>query len=126
MARTTITRTLMRDLAPLPVGTGKVRIFDDRLTGFIAEQRATGVTFYLRYADTRRRGREIRLGRFGDVTVDQARRRAERLKASISMGADPMADLAKRRAVPLFADFARDRYLPFAQENLRSADNVEA
>ena len=31
MARATITRTLMRDLPPLPAGVSKVRIFDDRV-----------------------------------------------------------------------------------------------
>lgn len=126
MAKATITRTLLRDLPPLPEGAGKTRVFDDRITGFIAEQRPTGVTFYLRYADARRRGREIKLGRLGDVTVDQARRRAEQLKASISMGADPLADLAKRRAVPLFAEFVTQRYLPHVMERLRSAGNIEA
>lgn len=126
MANTAITRTVLRDLPPLPAGVSKRRIFDDRLTGFIAEQRATSMTFYLRYADTRRRGREIRLGRLGDVTVDQARKKAEQLKASISLGADPMADLARRRAVPTLAEFARDRYLPFVEENLRSASDIEA
>jgi hypothetical protein len=67
---TTITRSLMRDLPPLPDGTGKRRVFDNRITGFIAEQRPTGVTFYLRYTDIRRRTHELRLGRLGDVTVD--------------------------------------------------------
>jgi hypothetical protein len=70
MAKATITRALLRDLPPLPDGVTKTRIFDDRLTGFIAEQRATGITFYIRYSDARRRDREIKLGRLGDVTID--------------------------------------------------------
>ena len=123
---TTITRSLMRGLPPLPVGAGKRRIFDDRLTGFIAEQRAGGVTFYLRYADARRRSHEIKLGRLGDVTVDQARKRAEQLRASISLGADPAAEAAQRRAVPTLAEFVRDRYLPHVRERLRSGHNIEA
>ena len=40
---------------------------------------------------------------------------AEQLRASVSLGADPVAERAKRRAVPTFADFARDRYLPHVQ-----------
>ena len=126
MAATTITRTLVRDLPPLPPGVAKHRIFDDRLTGLIAEQRRNGVTFYFRYTDARHRRHEIRLGRLGDVTVDQVRRRAEQIKAEVSLGGDPAAELAKRRAVPTFAAFARDRYLPHVRDNLRSAHNVEA
>ncbi len=125
MSGRTITRTLLSNLAPLPEGAAKVRIFDDRLAGFIAEQRRGGVTFYLRYADARHRSHEIKLGRLGDVTVDQARRRAEQLKASVSLGADPAAEAAQRRAVPTLAEFVRDRYLPHVRERLRSGSNIE-
>jgi len=109
----------------LPDGAKKVRVFDDKLTGFIAEQRRRGVTFWFRYTDTRRRHREVKLGRLGDVTVDQARKRAEQLKASVSLGNDPVAERAKRRAVPVFADFARDRYIPHVLDTLRSGANIE-
>ena len=126
MARAAITRTLMRDLPALPEGTAKIRIFDTQLSGFIAERRRTGTTFYLRYTDHRGRSREVKLGRLGDVTVDQALQQAEHLRASVSLGADPVAERAKRRAVPLFADFARDRYLPHVKEHLRSAHNIDA
>ena len=126
MAKTTITRTMLRDLPPPPDGVAKLRIFDDKVPGFIAERRRNGTTFYLRYTDLRGRGREVKLGRLGDVTVDQARHQAEQLRASVSLGADPVAERAKRRAVPLLADFARDRYLPHVQERLRSAANPEA
>jgi hypothetical protein len=70
MAKTTITRTMLRDLPPPPDGMAKLRIFDDRLPGFIAEHRRSGTTFYLRYTDLRGRDREVKLGRLGDVTVD--------------------------------------------------------
>jgi hypothetical protein len=126
MAKATITRAMMRDLPPPPEGSTKTRIFDDRLPGFIAERRQTGTTFYYRYTDHRRRSREVKLGRLGDVTVDQARRQAEQLRSSVSMGADPVAEKAKLRAVPVLAAFVRDRYLPHAQDTMRSAGNVEA
>ena len=126
MATTTITRTLMRDLPRPPAGVAKVRIFDDRVPGFLAERRQNCTTFYLRYTDLRGRGREVKLGRLGDVTVDQARHQAEQLRASVSLDVDPVAERAKRRAVPLLPDFARDRYLPHVQERLRCAANREA
>ena len=126
MASYKITRSLIRDLPPLAADKAKARIFDTQLPGFILERRKTGITFYLRYYDERHRGREIKLGRHGDVTVDQARRRAEELKAAISLGADPLADREKRRAVPTVAAFVQDRYLPHVKERLRSYTSVEA
>ena len=86
----------------------------------------TGTTFYFRYTDARGRAREIKLGRAPDVTVEQARRRAEQLKAQVSLGADPAAERARARAVPTLAEFARDRYLPHVREHLRSAGNIDA
>jgi integrase len=125
MARATITRTLFKDPPPLPDGVDKVRTFDDRLTGFIAERRRTGVTFYFRYADGRGRTREVKLGRLGDVTVDQARKKAEELRASVSLGGDPLAERDRRRAVPTLQAFADERYLPHAEERLRGYANVK-
>jgi integrase len=122
----TITRTMLRDLPLLPKGGTKYRIFDDRLVGFIAEQRQTTITFYFRYADARGRRHEIKLGRLGDVTVDQARKRAEKLKAEVSLGGDPAADKAKLRAIPSVEQFVAERYLPHVRERLRAVVNVEA
>lgn len=126
MASITITRALLRDLPPLPPGAAKLRLFDDRLPGFIAERRQSGVTFYMRYADPRRRAHEIKLGRLGEVTVEQARKRAEQIRAEVSLGGDPACDLQKRRAVPTLAAFAAERYLPYVEENLASACNIRA
>jgi integrase len=126
MPAITLNRTLLHKLPPLRAGAAKHRLFDDRLVGFIAEQRRTTVTFYFRYKDVRGRQHEVRLGRLGDVTVEQARKRAEQLKAEVSLGGDPACEKAKLRAIPTVAQFARDRYLPHVQERLRASGNIEA
>jgi integrase len=123
--KTTITRTLLQGLPELDAGTAKFRVFDDRLPGFIAEKRAGGVTFYLRYADARRRTREVKLGRLGQVTLDQARKAAEKLRSQVSLGSDPVAERERLRAVPTVEAFAAERYLPHARENQRSWDCTE-
>ena len=125
MAATTLTRTLVQKLPPLPAGTVKRRVFDDRLIGFILEQRASVSTFYFRYKDARGRQHEIKLGRLGDVTVDQARKRAEQLKAEVSLGGDPAAETARLRAIPTVEQFATERYLPHVREHLRAVCNIE-
>jgi len=126
MGKATITSASLRALAPLPTGAAKFRLFDSRLPGFIAEQRQTTITFYFRYKDPRGRSREIKLGRQGDVTAEQARKRAEQLKAEVSLGGDPHAAREKLRAVPSVEEFANERYLPHVRDRLRSAHNIDA
>jgi len=123
--KATITKGLLQGLRLPAEGVAKLRVFDDKLPGFIAERRRTAVTFYLRYTDERRRCREVKLGRLGDVTVDQARRAAERIRSQVSLGADPLAERDRRRAVPTVEAFYRDRYLPYVRERLISAAEVE-
>jgi integrase len=120
--KATITKTLLQSLPEPAAGKTKLRVFDDRLPGFIAEKRAGGTTFYIRYADARRRTREVKLGRLGEVTVDQARRAAEKIRAEVSLGGDPMAERDRKRAVPTVAEFANDRYIPHCKERLLSWD----
>lgn len=121
-----ITRGLATNPPAVPEGKAKLRLFDDKLTGFIMEVRSSGaVTFYVRYRDARNRQREVRLGKLGDITVEQARRKAQELRAEASLGGDPAGDRDRLRAVPTFAQFVEERYLPFAKERLRSyADQV--
>lgn len=122
----TITPTLIKGLAPVAAGKEKARIFDDRTKGFLLEQRASGVlTFYFRYLDARRRTREVKLGRLGDVTVAQARKRAEELKAQVSLGRDPLAEVEAIRAIPRVAAFIRGQYLPDVKASLQSYVNYK-
>jgi len=122
----TITRGLAAPPPPVPAGGTKVRIFDDRVRGFVMEHRRSGgVTFWFRYSDERHRQRELSLGRFGDVTVDQARRRAAQLRAQVSLGGDPGRDRDRRRAIPTFAGFVADRFLPHIRSTIRSHPEYE-
>jgi integrase len=123
-----ITRGLASNPPDIPAGKAKLRLFDDKLIGFIMEVRAgTGaVTFYARYNDSRGRQREVRIGRLGDVTVDQARKRAQEIKAAAALGGDPAADRDRLRAVMTFSEFVEKRYLPFAQDRLRSYRDHES
>jgi integrase len=123
--KATITKALLQGLPAPADGAAKLRVFDDRLPGFIAERRRAGITFYLRYTDERRRVREAKLGRLGDVTLDQARKAAERIRSQVSLGEDPLAERDRRRAVPSVAAFFEDRYLPYAKERLASIREVE-
>lgn len=122
-----INRGLASNPPAVPDGAAKLRVFDDKLTGFIMEVRASGsVTFYVRYRDARSRQREMRIGRLGDVTVDEARRRAREIRAEAALGRDPAGDRDRLRGVPTFADFVESRYLPHAKGRLRSYRDQES
>jgi hypothetical protein len=113
MATATITRTLVRDLPAVPLGSRKYRVHDDKITGYFVEKSASGrATYRLRYTDEHGRPREVTIGRHGDITADQARRRAAELKASVVLGGDPAGDRDRRRAVPTFAAFAAEHLVP--------------
>ena len=127
MATVTITRALVRDLPALQPGCKKLRIYDDKITGFCLEKLASGsVTYWLRYTDHRRRRRETRIGRHGDITADQARKRAQELKARVALGGDPAGERERLRAVPTFAAFVADRLVPHLRETIRSHAGYEA
>jgi len=119
---TTITAAKLRDLE-LPPGQAKVCIHDDDVTGFRAEKRRTGTTLWFRGRDERGRQREIKLGRLGDVTVDEARRRARELRAAVSLGRDPFSERAARRAALTVKQLADDHFLPHSEKTLRGHQN---
>lgn len=104
----------------------RVRLHDTACKGFSAEVRKSGATFWFRYFDARHREQNIHLGRLGDVTVAQARKRAETLRAEVSLGQDPAAERRERLAVPTVEQFIDQCYLPHVRDTQRGAVNLEA
>jgi len=122
-----IVAALVKAPPPVPPGMRKIRITDTELTGFILEVWATGgMTFWLKYVDSNRRSREIKIGKAGDLTVEQARKKARELRAQVALTGDPAAERDKRRAVPTFGAFVAERYLPYAKARLRSYRDHES
>ncbi len=114
MAMARITRALTAAPPSIPAGARKIRIYDTEITGFVLEIHASGsMFFFLRYTDPRGRTREVKLGRPGEVTAEQARVRARVLRAQIVLGGDPAGERDKMRAALTFADFVTERYLPY-------------
>jgi integrase len=121
-----ITRAMAADPPRPGPGQAKRRIFDTKLTGLILETRQSGVsTWYVRFV-VRNRQREIRLGRVGVVTLDQARKRAQEIKAEAALGGDPAAERDRLRAIPTFSQFVEGRYLPYIKDRLRSYRDQES
>jgi len=120
MARAELTRRIVAELA-VPTG-GKVRVYDTRIPGFCVEVLRSGrKTFWLRYGAGRRRSREIKLGTYGQITVDQARDRALMRRAEVTAGADPALERDRCRAALTFGEFVEGRFLPHVQGRLACA-----
>lgn len=104
-----------------PNGKPKIDVHDASCKGLMLEIRESGgKTWYLRYRDGRGRQRQFRIADANDISLSQARKRVNKLRARIALGDDPLADREIRRAVPTFAEFVSDRYLPFVKHDKRS------
>ncbi len=126
MPSATINRALTRNLPPVPEGFRKLRVHDPGLPGFILEVSPAGTaTFWLRVTDPRGRRRELRLGRLGAITAEQARRKAIELRAQVTLGADPAGERDRLRSTPTFGAFVADRFLPHVDQTLRPATRAE-
>jgi integrase len=126
MATATITRTSVRNLSPPRPGSRKYRVHDDKISGYFVEVSASGrKTHWLRYTDSRGRRREAKIGKQGDITADQARKRALELKAIVALGGDPAGDRDRLRAVPTFGAFVADRFIPHLHDTIRSHAEYE-
>ncbi len=85
-------------------------IWDTELKGFGCRARSSGKVFVFKYTFSNRQ-RFYTIGRWdGGLTPDQARRKAENLRAQINNGIDPMAEKQRVKAIPLTKD-AFEKYL---------------
>jgi integrase len=102
-------------------GKRRVEYCDKYLPGLYIELRSSGLsTYYLRYKDTNGKTCHQKIGRTGDIALDEARQRAKILKAEITLGADPRADEKNRKSVLKMDDFFKDHYMPHAKVHKRT------
>ena len=105
-------------------------LWDGQLKGVGARIDPTGAkTFVLRY---RPKGygasgpkRFITIGRFGVLTVDEARNRAREILGAIATGGDPAADIAHKRAASTFAELS-ELFLREHVETKRKSNTAES
>lgn len=85
-------------------------IWDNELKGFGVRISPKGIkTFIIQYRQGGRT-RRFKIGRFGPVTVDHARKLAIELLGQVATGEDPSADRDVTRSSPTVAEFA-ERFL---------------
>lgn len=82
-----------------------VRVYDSELPGFLVDVFPSGKkTFSVRFG-TRDRRRFLRVGRYGIITVDQAREKARQILAAHELGQDPAGDVEAKKTIPTFAEW---------------------
>jgi len=122
MAKLKLTQSRVNE-ATCPSDKKRADWFDTDCKGLVLEARITGgKTFHLRYQDSRGRTRQLSLADANDVTLSQARLLADKARNQIAMGEDPKEQRATAKAVPTFADFIADQYMPYIKSYKRSWD----
>ncbi|MFN3981192.1 MAG: tyrosine-type recombinase/integrase [Caldilinea sp.] len=121
-----LTQAFLAQLEAVVPERGAVCFFDAELKGFLLEVRASGgATFYFRYRNAAGKVCFERLGRVGEMALDEARARAHRLRELLRQGGDPRLEARKLAPPPTLADFVEQRYLPYAKTRKRSWETDE-
>lgn len=107
-------------------GQRKTDFWDTIIKGFVLEVRITGSkTWALRYTDDAGRQRQHRIGGYGDITFEQARKAANRLRSEVTLGGNPAGQKKVKKAIPFYADLAA-QHLAHAKSYQRRPANTEA
>jgi len=99
-----LTKRLIDELA---TGAEDKVIWDTQVSGFGIKASPSGrKTFILKYRDPSNRQRKPTIGRYGDITLQQARTVAQSMKADLAAGRDPKAEERRLKASISLNEFA--------------------
>ena len=126
MAKLKLTQSRVNE-ATCPSDKKRADWFNTDCKGLVLEARITGgKTFHLRYQDSRGPTRQRSLADANDVTLSQARSLADKARNQIAMGEDPKEQRATAKALPTFAAFIEERYLPYVKGYKKSWDSDQS
>lgn len=123
MRRPKLTSAFCRDVT-CPCHLRKVVHRCPEQIGFGIEVRHSGATYYFYYTKANGKAAQIKIGARGDISFEDAKRRAKELRSQYVLGGDPAAGKASRKAIIDYADLA-DMHVEHAQRTLRSHACVE-
>jgi len=95
-------------------------LVDEGRTGLYLLVTKSGMkTFFLRYRSNKTT--HVKLGRAGDITLEQARHKVKLLRAEIAEGGDPQDRVKHKRNEMLFSTMMEDHVLPYYDNRRRTA-----
>jgi len=111
-----------------PPGRRRIEYVDKGGLGLYLEVRASSpgvATAYIRFRSKTGKSAHQRIGSTAVLSIPEIRREAKRIKAEITLGADPRAEAKARKAVITYDDFFQNHYLPHVKLRKRSWDRDE-
>jgi integrase len=120
MAQISLTQSFV-NATSCPTGQSKQEVTDLSCKGLVLEVRKSGgKTYYLRYTNNRGKQRQYRIGNASILTLVQARAKCRSALNQFAIGEDPCEVKAQTRAIPTFATFIEEQYLPYVKSYKRS------
>jgi integrase len=118
------TRLSKRSVEAVPPGPRDLFLWDSEVRGFGVKVTPKGARIYVLQYSRRNRDRRVTIGRHGDLTAEEARTKAIRLRGIIADGGDPAGDRDRERAIPTLRTLG-ERYMAehaMPKKKPRSAD----
>ena len=120
MAKILLTKPFVQSVT-CPGNQAKLAFFDVGCRSLVLEVRPTGTKVYaLRYLDSHGKQRQFKIGNADDLSLDQARKQATKLRNQIALGEDIEESKDLLKQVPTVNTFIHDSYLPYVQGYKRS------
>lgn len=126
MATTKLTDALIRNLEPDPKGRQQEH-FDSVVRGLAVRVSQGGAKAFVQLYRFQQRSRRYTLGRYPDITLAEARKRARRVKLEVSQGLDPVVEKYRltRRPEATFDDVLRAYIERYARIHTKSWEDTK-
>ncbi|MBK1652998.1 hypothetical protein CKO08_12330 [Halorhodospira halochloris] len=97
------------------------RLSDTKVSGLLLEARATGTgTYYYRYRDEDNKIRHLKVGKYNEVKINDARSIAQDIASRVRKGEDPQQERSTQRSSYTFEEYFYEQYLSHSRKNKKS------
>ncbi len=103
-----LTKRAVDSISPPDTPNAFKQVWDKEIPGFGLRITHSGIKSYILNYRAKGRQRKYTIGRHGDLTADQARQEALRLRSIIASGGDPQAEKHRESQIPTFTQYATE------------------